>query len=93
MAPRPCLYEAEVKGVLSCAFVLGRGPAPCYGLVRTTNHQTFQGTLMAVEPATTEPTGHEMEAHVRDYAGFTKMFKMGTIIVAIIALFILFIIS
>ena len=51
---------------------------------------------MAVEPATTvtsDPTGHEMEAHVRDYAGFTRMLKAGTITVAIIALFILFIIS
>lgn len=57
------------------------------------HHQPFQGTRMAVEPVTTEPTGQEMEAHIRDYAGFTKMLKMSTIAVAIIALFILFIIS
>ena len=48
---------------------------------------------MAIEPSTTEPTRHEMQVHVRDYAKFTNLFKYGAIGVFIIAMIILWIIG
>jgi hypothetical protein len=48
---------------------------------------------MAVEPSTNEPTRHEMQAHVRDYAKFTHLFKYGAIVVFIIAMTVLLIIG
>jgi hypothetical protein len=48
---------------------------------------------MAVEPATTEPTRHEMQVHVRDYDKFTKLFKYGAATVFVIAIVVLLIIG
>jgi hypothetical protein len=48
---------------------------------------------MAVEPSTTEPTRHEMAAHVHDYAKFTKLFKYGAIAAFIIAMIVVLIIG
>jgi hypothetical protein len=48
---------------------------------------------MAVEPATNEtPTG-DLEAHVRDYSGFTRMLKISAIISFITAMIVLVVIS
>ena len=53
----------------------------------------MKGTDMAVEPGTNDtPTG-DLEAHVRDYSGFTRMLKLGAIISFIVAMIVLVLIS
>jgi hypothetical protein len=47
---------------------------------------------MAVDQAN-EDSGSDFEAHVRNYAGFTRLFKWGAIICFLAAMVILFIIS
>ena len=48
---------------------------------------------MAVEHATTDSRDGDFEAHVRNYAGFTRLFKWGAIVVFVSTMLILFIIS
>ncbi len=48
---------------------------------------------MAVEPATNEPVTQDMNAHVRDYTGFTKLFLYGAIAAFTIGIIVLFIIA
>ena len=48
---------------------------------------------MAVEPATNEAPTQDMQAHIRDYSGFIKLFKYGAIISIIIAFAVMFLIS
>ena len=51
-----------------------------------------QGTKMA-EPATEDARPNDFEAHVRDYSGFTRMFKWLAIVAFLTALFVMFLIS
>ena len=53
----------------------------------------IKGEFMAAEPATNEPVQQDMQMHVRDYAGFTKLFTYGAIFSFAIAMIVLFIIS
>ena len=48
---------------------------------------------MAAEPATDKPVQQDMQAHVRDYAGFTKLFLYGAIASFTIGIIVLFIIA
>lgn len=48
---------------------------------------------MAVEPATDQAQSEHLQAHVRDYSGFIKMFKYGAIISFITAMVVVMIIS
>ena len=48
---------------------------------------------MAVEPATDQAQSEHMEAHVRDYSGFIKLFKYGAIVSFITAMVVMMIIS
>lgn len=48
---------------------------------------------MAVEPATDQAQSEHMEAHVRDYWGFIKLFKYGAIVSFITAMVVMIIIS
>ena len=48
---------------------------------------------MAAEPATNEPVVQDMQAHVRDYTGFVKLFTYGAIATFAIAMIVIFIIS
>lgn len=48
---------------------------------------------MAVEPAQNEPVNQDMQAHVRDYSGFIKLFTYGAAASLIIGLGVLFIIA
>lgn len=48
---------------------------------------------MAVEHATTDSGNADFEAHVRNYAGFIRLFKWGAILAFISAMLIIFIIS
>lgn len=48
---------------------------------------------MAVEPADQEMSSQDMQAHVRDYSGFTTLLKWGAIVSFITALIVMFLIS
>ena len=48
---------------------------------------------MAVEHATTDSGNADFEAHVRNYAGFTRLFKWGAIISFVATMLVLVIIS
>jgi hypothetical protein len=48
---------------------------------------------MAVEPATDDAHAQDIEAHVRDYSGFTKMLKYTAIVCFLIAMVVMMIIS
>jgi hypothetical protein len=48
---------------------------------------------MAVEPATNQAQSQDLEAHVRDYSGFIKLFKYGAIFSFITAMVVMIIIS
>jgi hypothetical protein len=48
---------------------------------------------MAVEPANNETATQDIQAHVRDYAGFTNLFSYGAIAVFVIGIVVLFIIA
>ena len=48
---------------------------------------------MAVEPANNEIAKQDMQAHVRDYAGFTQLFTYGAIASFVIGIVVLFIIA
>jgi len=48
---------------------------------------------MAVEPAKNETATQDMQAHVRDYAGFTQLFLYGAIASFVIGIVVLFIIA
>ena len=48
---------------------------------------------MANEPATDTSTSPDFSAHVRDYSGFTRLFKWGAIISFVVGLLVVFIIS
>ena len=48
---------------------------------------------MAVEPAEHQETRQDMQAHIRDYAGFTNLFLYGAIVSFVIAIIVLFIIA
>jgi hypothetical protein len=48
---------------------------------------------MAVEPATNETQAQDMQAHVRDYSGFIKLFKYGAIASFITGMLVMFIIA
>jgi len=48
---------------------------------------------MAVEPSTNETATQDMQAHVRDYAGFTQLFTYGAIVSFVIGIIVLFIIA
>jgi hypothetical protein len=52
----------------------------------------MQGTNMA-EPATEDAQPDDFEAHVRDYSGFTRLFKWLAIVAFLTALFVMFLIS
>jgi hypothetical protein len=45
------------------------------------------------EPLLNNPPTHEVATHVRDYAGFVRLFKWGAIICFIIAMLVIQIIS
>ena len=48
---------------------------------------------MAAEPTTDRPVNQDMQAHVRDYTGFTKLFTYGAIASFVIGIIVLFIIA
>ena len=48
---------------------------------------------MAVEPATNEVPIQDVQAHVRDYAGFTRLLKWGAIASFVTGLIVLLIIA
>lgn len=48
---------------------------------------------MAVEPATDEAPKQDVQAHVRDYSGFTRMLKWGAIISFVIGFIVVILIS
>ncbi|MEO7239850.1 MAG: aa3-type cytochrome c oxidase subunit IV [Sphingomicrobium sp.] len=54
---------------------------------------------MAIEPDTAHATGHanagaqDINAHVRDYSGFTRLFKWGAIAAFVIGAIVVLIIS
>lgn len=48
---------------------------------------------MADEPATNQPVSQDMQAHIRDYSGFIKLFTYGAAVSLIIGLIVLFIIA
>jgi hypothetical protein len=48
---------------------------------------------MAANSAKNEPVNQDIQAHVRDYAGFTKLFGVGAVVCFFIGLIVLFIIS
>ncbi len=48
---------------------------------------------MAVEPANNQAASQDMQAHVRDYAGFTHLFTYGAIAAFLIGIVVLFIIA
>ncbi|HET7708199.1 MAG TPA: aa3-type cytochrome c oxidase subunit IV [Sphingomicrobium sp.] len=48
---------------------------------------------MAVNSADHEPVAQDMQAHRRDYAGFTKLFTYGAIAAFLIGMAVLFIIA
>ena len=48
---------------------------------------------MAAEPTSDKPVQQDMQAHVRDYAGFTKLFMYGAIASFAIGIIVLFIIA
>ncbi|MFL6733849.1 MAG: aa3-type cytochrome c oxidase subunit IV [Sphingomicrobium sp.] len=48
---------------------------------------------MALEPTTNEHANGDLQAHVRDYSGFTYMLKWGAIVSFIVAMLVLVIIS
>lgn len=45
------------------------------------------------EPVLANPPTQEMAWHVRDYAGFVKMFKWGAIVSFVIAMLVIWIIT
>ena len=45
------------------------------------------------EPLLDSPATQDMQAHVRDYSGFTKLLKYGAIISFITAIVVMFLIS
>jgi hypothetical protein len=53
----------------------------------------FTRDSMANEPATDTSTSPDFSAHVRDYSGFTRLFKWGAIISFVVGLLVVFIIS
>ena len=48
---------------------------------------------MAAEPATNNPVKQDMQAHERDYAGFTRLFLYGAIASFTIGIIVLFVIA
>ena len=48
---------------------------------------------MAAEPANSKQSKQDMQAHIRDYAGFTKLFLYGAIASFMIGLLVIFIIA
>ena len=48
---------------------------------------------MAVEPATNDTHSQDIQAHVRDYSGFTRLLKYGAIISFVTAMIVLVVIS
>ena len=48
---------------------------------------------MAVEPAKNQTAMQDMQAHARDYAGFTHLFLYGAIAAFVIGIIVLFIIA
>ena len=48
---------------------------------------------MAVEPATNQASTDDFDAHVRDYSGFIKLFKYGTVVSLITGLIVVVLIS
>ena len=53
----------------------------------------IEGKNMPAKPATNEPVIQDMQAHERDYTGFTKLFTYGAIASFTIAMIVLFHIS
>lgn len=48
---------------------------------------------MAAEPASNDSATQDMQAHVRDYAGFTQLFTYGAIASFVIGIVVLFVIA
>jgi hypothetical protein len=48
---------------------------------------------MAVEPANNQAASQDMQAHLRDYAGFTHLFTYGAVACFVIGIIVLFIIA
>ena len=48
---------------------------------------------MAVEPASDQVQSDDLQAHVRDYSGFIKLFKYGAIVSFITAMVVMMLIS
>jgi len=48
---------------------------------------------MAGEPATDNPVRQDMQAHQRDYSGFTRLFTYGAIAAFVIGMVVLFVIA
>ena len=53
----------------------------------------MQGTKMAKDGATEQSRTSDLDAHVRDYSGFLRMFKWLAIISFVTAIFVMIIIS
>jgi hypothetical protein len=48
---------------------------------------------MAVEPATDQVHNEHLQAHVRDYSGFVRMFKWGAIVSFVLGFIVVILIS
>jgi hypothetical protein len=91
----PCdpSYARRGKGGLKAPSGLGRRGRLVMQRATSCRTRLIKGNEMAANSAQDEPVMQDMNAHRRDYAGFTKLFTYGAIASFAIGIIVLFIIA